>query len=292
LRLSAYVDLACGRTRAARRSAERAIGIARYLSDERLEAQLLRLHCLILFWGPAPLDEVVIAIERTLARARERGMRVVEAAALSTLARVAAMRGEFEQARSLNEGARGIATEFDGMTWAAGFVSEGLIELLAGDLEVAEKKLRHAYERTTRAGGTGPAASLAALLARTHLEQGRDDDALAMAKACRKMSSKAQLDMRLKPRSVRAVVLARNGRLGAAERLARWVVAVAESSEQIDTQVDARYALARVLAMAGRLPQAREAAEEALERCRAKGNKVSAKTIGAFLDSLGETSAA
>ena len=178
------------------------------------------------------------------------------------------------------------------MTWAAGFVSEGLVELLAGDLEVAEKKLRRAYERTTRAGGTGPAASLAALLARTHLEQGRDDDALAMAKACRKMSSKAQLDMRLKPRSVRAVVLARNGRLRAAERLARRVVAAAGHSEQIDSQVDAWYALAQVLTMAGHEAEAREAAEEALERCRAKGNKVSAETIGAFLDGLGATSAA
>jgi len=293
LRLSAYVDFACGRARAARKCVERAIGIARYLADERLEAQLLRLHCVILFWGPAPLDEVVVATERALKRARERGMRVVEAAALSTLARVAAMRGEFEQARSLNESARTIATEFvDGMTWAAGFVSEGLVELLAGDLEVAEKKLRRAYERTTRAGGTGPAASLAALLARTHLEQGRDDDALAMAKACRKMSSKAQLDMRLKPRSVRAVVLARNGRLRAAERLARRVVAAAGHSEQIDSQVDAWYALAQVLTMAGHEAEAREAAEEALERCRAKGNKVSAETIGAFLDGLGATSAA
>jgi len=124
LRLSAYVDFAAGRSQAARGATERAIGIARYLRDERLEAQLLRLHCVVLFWGPAPLEEVVAVTERALERARERGMRVVEAAALSMLARVAAMRGDFEQARRLNEDARGIATEFaDGMTWAAGFVS-------------------------------------------------------------------------------------------------------------------------------------------------------------------------
>lgn len=178
------------------------------------------------------------------------------------------------------------------MTWAAGFVSEGLVEILAGDLEAAEKKLRHAYERTTRAGGSGPAASLAALLARTHLEQGRNEDALAMARACRRMASRTQLDMRLKPRSVRAVVLARQGRLRAAERLARCVVTASQSSEQIDSQADAWYALARVLAMASRRPEARRAAEEALNRCQAKGNRVSATTIGEFLDGLGETSAA
>src|SRR6266508_578198 len=47
-----------------------------------------------------------------------------------------------------------------------------------------------------------------------------------------------------------------------------------------------------VLRMAGRRPQARRAAEEALERCQAKGTRCRPRRSGAFLASLGETSAA
>jgi len=170
--------------------------------------------------------------------------------------------------------------------------SEGFVELLAGDLEAAERKLRRGYERTNRVGGSGPAASLAALLARALLRQGRDDEALGFARACREVTSRTQLDMRLKSRSVRAVILARQHRLRAALRLARCVVAVAETSEQIDSQAEAWFDFAQVLAMAGRRSEARQAAEQALDRCETKGNKVSAKAIGAFLANLGEPSAA
>jgi tetratricopeptide (TPR) repeat protein len=292
LRLSAYVDFATGRTSNARKAVDRAIGIARYLRDEALEAQLLRLLCVILFWGPAPLAEVAAEIEKTLARARERSMRIVEAAALSTQARVAAMRGDFEAARENNKTARSIATEFsDGMTWAAGFISEGLVELFAGDLGAAERKLQHGYDRTREVGGAGPAASLAALLARTLLRLGRDEEALAMARACRNVSSRTQLDMRLKPRLVRAVVLARQGRLRAAERLARCVVAVAETSEQIDSQAEAWFDLAQVLDLAGDFERAREAAEQALLRSEAKGNEILRRAIGSYLAELGERGA-
>ena len=72
--------------------------------------------------------------------------------------------------------------------------------------------------------------------------------------------------------SARAMVAARRGAFEDAEKMARDAIAQIEAGDFINDQADARMALAEVLQLAGRVPEAAEAVREALERYRTKGN--------------------
>ena len=72
--------------------------------------------------------------------------------------------------------------------------------------------------------------------------------------------------------SARAMVAARRGAFEDAEKMARDAIAQIETGDFINDQADARMALAEVLQLAGRVPEAVEVVQEALDRYRAKGN--------------------
>jgi hypothetical protein len=92
----------------------------------------------------------------TLAFARHTGMRALEAEALTVLARVAAMQGSFDQARTLMRAAKAITVDLGLLTQAADIISEGLIDLLDDKLAAAEETLRKGERELERMGGTGP----------------------------------------------------------------------------------------------------------------------------------------
>ena len=283
LRLMAYVHFGAGRTVEARATAERAINIARAVSDERLQARIDRLHLLILFWGPVPISGVMDAAEASLAWAHQSGARLLEASALNTLARGHAMQGRLAEARQCNQDASGIELEpGELLTWAATVISEGLVELLAGELDVAERTLRSGYREAHKARGVGMLGGLTVLLARVLLLRGSDEEADAMARECRRDASSSQLDVRLKSYSIRAVVLARWGRTAAATRLAEAVVRATECSGQPDTRAEVLADLAEVHERAGRSAAARVAAEEAVAIYGAKGNQSAASRVRAL----------
>ena len=71
---------------------------------------------------------------------------------------------------------------------------------------------------------------------------------------------------------VRSMVAARRGSFEDAERMAREAIAMIDQGDFINDQADARMALAEVLQLAGRVPEAAEAVHQALDRFRAKGN--------------------
>jgi class 3 adenylate cyclase/tetratricopeptide (TPR) repeat protein len=289
LRLLAYVQFAAGRSVEARATAERAIGIARAVGDERLQARIARLHLLILFWGPAPTSEVIEAAEESLAWAHRTGARLLEASALNTLARGLAMQRRFQEARQCNQDASGIELEpGELLTWSANVISEGLVELLAGDLDAAERTLRSGYREAHEARGVGMLGGLTVLLARVLLLRGSDAEADAMARECRRDASGSQLDVRLKSYSIRAVVLARRGRTAAATRLAEAVVRATNRSGQPDTRAEVLADLAEVHERAGRSAAAWVAAEEAVAIYDTKGNPSAASRVrAAFAEPAG-----
>jgi tetratricopeptide (TPR) repeat protein len=250
----------------------------------KLEAKIRRLYCLILFWGPAPLEEVVSRNEEALAWARDRSMFSLEARALETLARTAAMRGDFDEARRLSKEARNLIQDLgELLTSASDSISEGLIELLADDLDAAERALRRGHEALVRRGARGPLANVAANLARVLLLKERYDEAEELALMCREIAAESQLDTQIKWRSLLAVVQARRGDLGAALALARDAVAWAERSEQPDSQAEAFVDLAEILRATGRADEARGYIDRALRLYELKGNLVAAEQVRADL---------
>jgi len=286
-RLLAHGYTSVGESTKAREAAEQAIEFVRRAGQERLEAKILRLYCVILFWGPTPLNEVESKNREALTWARARGLYTLEAGALGILARAAAMRGDFAEARRLSkEAGSTIADVGELLTVAYDSISEGLIELLAGDPDAAIVALNRGFEALERRGGRSPLAVLAANLARAFVVKGQDDDAERFIRRCRDAVAESQLDTQIKWRALQGVVLARRGEFEEATRLAREAVALAERSEQVDSQAEALGDLADVLHRAGAVQEAVRHAERALALYEGKGNLVSAARLRRLLAHL------
>jgi len=282
-RLNAYVNFAVGRTGVAETEARRAVELAQRNGFEYLEAKARRLLCIIEFWGPTPLDQVVGYAEETLDWARARNIASLQAGTLSVLGRAAAMRGDFELARRLNQQARDIKIDLgEVLTAAADSVADGLVELLADEPAAAEATLRTGYEALVEMGGTGPLAAVAAMLARALIAQGNDQEAEHYTRICEELAATSQLDSQIKWRALRAIILARRGELAEAEDLAREAVTRAESCEQPDTQAEALADQAEVLRLIGKDADAVKALHHASRLYERKGNVIAASKLEAL----------
>jgi class 3 adenylate cyclase/tetratricopeptide (TPR) repeat protein len=273
--LLAYLDWTRGKLSMARASAEKARFFAQQAGDPYWEATVLGLLCLVLYWGSAPLDEVERHNQDALAEAQRRGMRSLEATALTVLARVAALRRDRDEARRLFESASSITSDLgESLTQAADCITQALIELPEGDLAAAEELLVSGYHQLEEMGGTRPRASVAAMLARVLLLRGRSEEAESYARMCERIAPPDQLDAQVKWRSIRGVIAARGGDFAEAEQLAREAVTLADKTDQLDSRAEARLDLAEVLLLDGRRREAVRALGRAIELYREKGNEV------------------
>jgi class 3 adenylate cyclase/tetratricopeptide (TPR) repeat protein len=273
--LLAYLDWTRGRLSVAVANAEMGRTFARQADDPYWEATILGQHCLILYWGSAPLDQVERANREALAEARRSGMRGLEATALTVLARVAALRGHLDEARQLVGLANEITSDLgESLTRATDCISQALIELLDNDLAAAEDMLRSGYLRLEQMGAVGPLASVAAMLARVVLLRGRGDEAEELTRTCERIAASDQLDAQVKWRSIRAVALARRGDSEEAERLARDAVYQVDKTDQLDSLAEARVDLAEVLRRGGRHSEAGRELDRAILLYKQKGNEV------------------
>jgi class 3 adenylate cyclase/tetratricopeptide (TPR) repeat protein len=284
--LLANLNWALGHLEDARREADRALELARAAGSERWEANALRVQSLVLYWSPAPLDEVERHNREALKLAQRSKMRNLEAAVLTVLARTAAMRGDFEAARRFTKQATDITIDLgELLTQATDSISEGLVELLAGDYAAAERVLRKGYQALETMGVTMQLRTVAALLARVLLRQERYEEAEELTRVC-EQAPEEQLDVQIKWRSIRAIVQARRGDLEEAERLAREAVSRADQTDQIDSQAEAYADLGEVLRLAGRSEEAVTQFNRAVQLYERKGNVVAAKRIRSLVVGL------
>jgi ATP/maltotriose-dependent transcriptional regulator MalT len=273
--LLAYLDWTRGRLTQAEAAAERATALAREAGDAGWEANAIGMHCLTLYWGPLPLDTVELRSREALAEAERSGVASLAATAYRVLARVAAHRGELEEARRFVDAATAITREEGSLLpRAVDCISRAMVDILAGDLAAAEEVLRNGYRQLEEMGGTGPRVNVATLLARVRLLRGRNDDAEEITRLCERLAASDQADAQVKWRSIRAIAVARRGDPGEAERLAREAVYLAGKTDQLDSRAEAHLDLAEVLLLGGR---GREAAHElgrAISLYQEKGNEV------------------
>jgi class 3 adenylate cyclase/tetratricopeptide (TPR) repeat protein len=285
--LLAYLDWAAGHTEVGREEVERSLNLVRLAGNARWEAKALRLHCLILYWGPTPLAEVERHNRDALEFAQRSSMRSLEAGALTIFARTGAMRGDFDVARSFLRRATDITTELgELLTQASDSITQGMVELLAGELDAAEQALRGGRRELERMGGTGPLASVAAMLARVLLRQERYEEAESVTRECEDVAASHQIDAQAKWRSIRAVVQARRGELEAAERLAREAVDRADETDQVEIQAEVRADLSEVLRISGRHQEAARELNRALHLYERKGNVAAATQVRGLLVSM------
>ncbi|HSK36994.1 MAG TPA: hypothetical protein VLA80_09675, partial [Actinomycetota bacterium] len=270
--LLAYLDWTRGRLTQAEVAAERARALAREAKDPGWEANAIGMHCLTLYWGPLPLETVERRSREALAEAERSGVSSLAATAYRVLARVAAHRGDLEEARRYVDAASAITREEGSLLpRAVDCISRAMVDMLAGDLPAAEEVLRNGYRQLEEMGGTGPRVNVATLLARVRLQRNRNDDAEEITRTCERLAAPDQADAQIKWRSIRAIAIARRGEHAEAERLAREALYLAGKTDQLDSRAEAHVDLAEVLLLSGRGRESGHELERAIALFQEKG---------------------
>jgi class 3 adenylate cyclase/tetratricopeptide (TPR) repeat protein len=276
--LLAHLDWTRGRLTQAEEAAKKARALAKEARHPYWEANAIGLRCLIHYWGPWPLPEVETRCNEALEEAERNGILSLAATAYRVLARVAAQRGEREEAeRYLRQAADAegrIEGRIESLIQGTDRISRALIELLDDDYRAAEQTLRAGYQELEEMGGRLPLANVAAMLARVRLLRGRSDDAEEYTRTCERLAAPDQADAQVKWRSIRAIVMARRGDLGEAERLAREAVYLASKTDQLDSRAETHADLAEVLLLGGRGREATHELDRARSLYQEKGNVV------------------
>jgi tetratricopeptide (TPR) repeat protein len=155
-------------------------------------------------------------------------------------------------------------------------------EIVLGNLDAAERSLRHTSEQfedpLLRLDGGGLFAYLLAL-------EGRMDEALTASEAAEALRPRRNIDDNYMWRTARALAYSAIGRHDAAEALAREAVALTLATDGLRWQGNALMGLARVLAPVD--PDgAHAAAAQAIEKYDAKGAFVLAAAAETFVKGL------
>jgi ATP/maltotriose-dependent transcriptional regulator MalT len=160
---------------------------------------------------------------------------------------------------------------------------EAFVRMLAGQPERAEQVLRAGLERLDSTDERTLHATTNAMLAQAVYDQGRPAEASALCDAAAADAPPDDIVTQVIWRSVKAKVLAREGRMEAAEVLAREAVALIEPTDLLCHHGDAMLDLAEVLERGSRTDEADKAIRTALALYEKKGNVVAATRARARL---------
>jgi class 3 adenylate cyclase/tetratricopeptide (TPR) repeat protein len=273
-RVVANVHGMAGRYRLASEAAERSMNHARTAGNETLVAKVAYILADAALLGSTHVREAITQCEQLIAEGLTN--REVECRVKRRLAQLRAMNGELETARVLYRQSRALLRDLgQRITAASSGIDVALVELLGGDLALAEREIRSDLDFLTKAGSSYYLSTMTALLSRLVREQGRDDEALELSKTAESAADEDDFDSQALWRATRAPIIARAGDLEGAETLARQAVELVQRTEAPLLQADALAELAEVLKIAERPAEARAAIEQALALYRSKGNVVS-----------------
>jgi class 3 adenylate cyclase len=235
--------------------------------------------------GPTPVDEAIeLCVE---IREQVRSSPVALAETLQPLATLYAMRGEFDKARALVAEGNAILDELGRMYSAAISHHGAFVEMLAGNPEAAEERLRRAYERLEEMGEKALLATTAAMLAQAIYAQDRPEEAARYSRASLDAAAGQDLAAVIIGKSAEAKILARAGRNEQAETLAREAVELAGGTDFLGDRGDAFLDLAEVLQLNGKPHEAAAALAAGLELYEQKGDIVSAERARSRLEQVG-----
>jgi class 3 adenylate cyclase/tetratricopeptide (TPR) repeat protein len=253
----------------------RAIEHARLAGDHREEAQNWGILAGSAIYGPLAVDDGIRRCEEVLARFGDDPS--VRARTTRALACLWAMRGEFDRARELMQAARAVFVDLgQAYALASSAESSGSVELLAGDLAAAELELRRGVELLEGMGERAYLSTLGAMLADVLEVADKDDEAGSFARISEEASDPDDIDSQARWRTVKAKLLAKQGRLEVAEALAREAVRLAAPTDVLNLHGHCYVALGVVLQASGRRTESREAFADAAHAFDRKGNLAAA----------------
>ncbi len=268
-------------------AAEEVIQHAGLAGDERAVTRAAITYATACVYGPTPVAEGIEQCEDLVDRSSTDQLAVVLIQV--QLAQLRAMRGDFEQARALYVGARAKLEDLRaGIAAARTSIGSARVEMLAGDLPVAEAELRRDHDALTAMGERNFLFTVTGQLARVVLAQGHAAEAQQLASMVRAEAPAGDADAQVLWRSVLARVLADRSAFDEAVAMAEEAVTLRRSSDAPIDLAEALSDLADVLVLARRIPAARAAIAEALQLSQRKGDLVTARRLQARHASLVE----
>ena len=183
--------------------------------------------------GPTPAPEAIERADEVIGLGITD--RQAQALALLQLAPLYAMSRDFDRARDLVARAIDLLQEL-GVTVLGARTSDSSarVELMAGDLEAAERKLRADYDALTAMDERYYRPNITALLAKTLYDRGKHEEAEEFAKIAAELASDDDVEALAMLRSVQARLLASRGHVDEARELA---LEVAEQTRETDAPV-------------------------------------------------------
>ena len=276
-----------GEQAAAQEAFEHGLEYARKVGESGVEAWIRYWLLQASVFGPTPCLDVLERCRDDLAWARERRNRSLEGSVLTRMGEMLGRSGKvveaqdaFAEARSVFE-ALGRPSHLSYMP-----ISTAAVEPLASDPAGAEAELRPAYEFFREVGADHINATIGPMLAAALVPQGKLAEAIALCEEAERLAAPDDLDGQVKWRLAKAAARTSEGDHGAAERLVREAVALAEATDTVVLHADAVAALAYTLICAGHPGDAVEPASTAVELYELKGDVVSAARWQAAVNSL------
>jgi tetratricopeptide (TPR) repeat protein len=261
-----------GELAAAERAFHESLTYADRTSQIREELASRWLIAMVLVAGPTPVPDCINQCEQL---ATVRGTE--HPGVLTELARLLAMVGRFDDARGLIEHARKMFIERIRVPRLLRFLadSHATVELLAGDIDVAEHELRYVMESARESREREPTSQAAARLTWVLRLQGQSDEAVTLADLSAQTAPSESITAQALSHAAMARCMSDVGDHRAAGSLARAAVG-SVPYEMPNLRADVLIDLAEIARAAGQEQTATEAFKEAADLYARKGNTVSA----------------
>ena len=274
-----------GRHGAAEQAALKTIEHARAVGDRTREIRILPALATCSTYGPTPVEEAAALCAHLLEEVG--GDQKADALIRASLARLEAMRGNFDEARQLYRRSRSTLEEFGWNLFAAlTSIDSGAVELMAKDPVSAESELRRDFERLDAMGERNYIATTAAYLAFALLLQGRYEEADGFVTFSETTAAPDDLTSQFLWRQFRSRLLSIDDKHEEAIAMARRAVELTDETEETESQGNSRLDLAHVYARAGMIGEAEAAFREAQERFERKGIVVLVDDVRRRLEAL------
>ena len=273
------VEVLQGRLARASEATEKVVHHAQAAGDARIASRAAPGIAYILLHGPTPAASAIPQFEDLLASVS--GDRKTEAVIVGTLAVLRAMRGEFEEARALYKRGQVMLEELGGGTDAASTsIDSHRVELLAGDLEGAERELRRDDESLKALDETFFRSTISANLAYVRWLAGNLEEAVLFSEVAESIGESDDVQLGIAWRIPRGLAFAQLGRDDDARRLLNEAVELARTTELPVLTAEALAALGQGLRLLGDAEDdSGPPLREALSLFEAKGDEVSAARI-------------
>jgi len=289
LQLQAAMYWVHANSAAAEEAWQRAAGYARRAKDQRHLTEILGWLASAALWGPTPTPEGIRRCADFLDEIgnHPRGQAVI----LLHMSGLQAMQDDVEMAHTTLNRAKYLLETLGPTMTAAITEPAAFIAMLAGDPATAEIYLRREYESLSLMGEKGFLATTAALLARAIVAQGetRYGEAIQLIAISQEAAAGEDLSAQIIGQGLSARILVGSGRHAEATDLASSAVALAAQTDLLSQHADALLDLAHVLAASGRVPEARAAADQALDLYHRKGNLPGSREARSYLTQYSPT---